>query len=69
MYTIPINEKDVVPGGRDTRNIKAADAGAVLADVLREYMSEMKIENGLSALGYSKTDVDSLVKGTLPQVK
>lgn len=54
-------------GGRDTRNVKQEDAGAVLADVLREYMQEMKIENGLSALGYAKGDIDDLVTGTIPQ--
>ncbi|XP_022658054.1 hydroxyacid-oxoacid transhydrogenase, mitochondrial-like [Varroa jacobsoni] len=54
-------------GGRDTRGLKQADAGPVLADVLRDYMSDMKIENGLSALGYDKSDIDSLVEKTLPQ--
>lgn len=59
----------VFVGGRDTRGLKQADAGPVLADVLRDYMSDMKIENGLSALGYDKSDIDSLVEKTLPQVR
>lgn len=41
--------------------------GAVLADTIRGYMDTMKIENGLSGLGYTKDDVPALVRGTLPQ--
>ncbi|XP_064480317.1 hydroxyacid-oxoacid transhydrogenase, mitochondrial-like [Ornithodoros turicata] len=53
--------------GGDTTNLKREDAGRALADVLREYMLNMKVDNGLSALGYSVSDIPSLVKGTLPQ--
>lgn len=42
--------------------------GAILADTLREYMLMMKVENGLSALGYTVSDIPALVQGTLPQV-
>ncbi|XP_039275422.1 hydroxyacid-oxoacid transhydrogenase, mitochondrial [Nilaparvata lugens] len=41
--------------------------GAVLADTVREFMHVMKVENGLSALGYKKSDIPGLVQGTLPQ--
>lgn len=53
--------------GVDVRNHKKSDAGLVLADTVRGYMHTMKVENGLSALGYIKDDIPGLVKGTLPQ--
>jgi len=53
--------------GFDTRNAKRADAGRILANVLREYMQKLKVPNGLTDLGYSGEDIPSLVEGTLPQ--
>jgi len=53
--------------GRDTRGDKQADAGPILADIMRNIMSTMKVEDGLSALGYGSEDVDQLVEGALPQ--
>lgn len=47
---------------------KLKDAGLILSDVIRRYMSDLKIENGLSALGFTVDDVGDLVQGTLPQV-
>lgn len=54
--------------GADVSNAKKADAGAILSDVMRNYMRIMKIENGLEALGFTKNDIPQLVRGTLPQV-
>lgn len=53
--------------GRDTRNDKQADAGPILGDVMRGIMDTMKVEDGLSALGYKPEDLDKLVEGALPQ--
>jgi len=54
--------------GADVKNAKQADAGKILADIIKEYMHLMKIENGLKELGFKKEDIPTLVQGTLPQV-
>ncbi|XP_061588719.1 hydroxyacid-oxoacid transhydrogenase, mitochondrial [Cololabis saira] len=53
--------------GADVRQVKLADAGAVLADTLREFLYDLHVEDGLGAVGYSPDDIPALVKGTLPQ--
>jgi len=55
--------------GADVKSAKRADAGQILADTVKEYMRIMKIENGLTELGFKKEDIPTLVQGTLPQVK
>lgn len=54
--------------GASVASVKGKDAGKVLSDTILKYMDVMKIENGLSALGYSSSDIPDLVKGALPQV-
>ncbi|KFM70354.1 Hydroxyacid-oxoacid transhydrogenase, mitochondrial, partial [Stegodyphus mimosarum] len=53
--------------GKNTMNVKREDAGKVLADVVREFMKDLGIENGLRGLGFTSSDIPSLVEGTLPQ--
>ncbi|XP_029447261.1 hydroxyacid-oxoacid transhydrogenase, mitochondrial isoform X3 [Rhinatrema bivittatum] len=53
--------------GADIRTAKVEDAGLILADTLRKLMFDLNVDDGLSAIGYSKADIPDLVKGTLPQ--
>lgn len=48
--------------------MKTEDAGCVLADILRNFLYDLEVEDGLSEIGYSKEDIPELVKGTIPQV-
>ena len=53
--------------GVDVANVRVADAGEVLADRITWFMRELKVPNGLKAVGYTSSDIDTLVQGTLPQ--
>jgi hydroxyacid-oxoacid transhydrogenase len=53
--------------GANVSNVKREDAGKVLADRITWYMRELKVPNGLKAVGYSSSDIATLVEGTLPQ--
>ena len=54
--------------GANAVNTKREDAGLLLADTIRKYMSDLDIDNGLQELGYTTSDIPALVQGTLPQV-
>lgn len=58
----------VLHSGADIQQVKREDAGAVLADTLRQFLFDLQVEDGLEAVGYSKDDIPALVKGTIPQV-
>lgn len=53
--------------GADISQRKREDAGAVLADTLRQFLFDLQVEDGLGAVGYSTEDIPALVKGTVPQ--
>merc|ERR1712110_1222357 len=53
--------------GSEVRNPKKADAGKITADVMRKFMEDMKVPDGLEALNFTKDDIGTLVKGALPQ--
>ena len=59
--------KAAVVLGADVRGATEADAGWILADRIIEFMCEMEMPNGLSALGYGTEHIPELVAGTLPQ--
>ena len=53
--------------GADVSRVRADDAGRVLADRITWFMQRLNVPNGLQAIGYSSSDIPSLVEGTLPQ--
>lgn len=53
--------------GTNVRNAKREDAGLILADTLRKFLFDLNVDDGLSAVGYTKEDIPALVKGTIPQ--
>lgn len=53
--------------GADVSGAGPEDAGEVLADAIVRLIRQIDIPNGLSAVGYTPADVDTLVAGTLPQ--
>jgi hydroxyacid-oxoacid transhydrogenase len=53
--------------GADVNGANEADAGDILANKIIEIMQQTAMPNGLKAVGFSETDVDKLVEGTIPQ--
>lgn len=53
--------------GADISNASFEDAGDLLANSIINLMRQTGMPNGLSAVGYTACDVDSLVEGTIPQ--
>jgi hydroxyacid-oxoacid transhydrogenase len=55
--------------GADVSRAKPEDAGKILSDRLVTIMQRLKVPNGLRAVGYGKSDIPALVRGTLPQAR
>jgi len=53
--------------GADTIGAGGKDGGEVLANRFTELMKAVHIPNGLLGVGYSRSDIASLVEGALPQ--
>lgn len=53
--------------GANIARANPGDAGQILADQILRMMEDLKMPNGLQALGYTSADIPALVEGTLPQ--
>jgi hydroxyacid-oxoacid transhydrogenase len=53
--------------GANTEHARPDDAGRILSDQLTQLMRDLKMPNGLKALGYTTADIPALVEGALPQ--
>ena len=53
--------------GANVDRTRKEDAGRVLSETLACIMRDLKIPNGLAAMGYGSSDIPALVEGTLPQ--
>ncbi|ORX67259.1 Dehydroquinate synthase-like protein [Linderina pennispora] len=53
--------------GADVTNAKLEDAGKIMADALRRFLQGLGVPNGISAFGYSSSDIGALVESILPQ--
>jgi hydroxyacid-oxoacid transhydrogenase len=54
--------------GKDVSTAKREDAGEILSDAIREFLIGLGDQpRGIKAIGYERSDIPSLVEGTLPQ--
>ena len=53
--------------GADISRARPADAGEILVEQIIDIMQDLRMPNGLRALGYLPADIPALVEGTLPQ--
>ena len=53
--------------GADISNASPDEAGHILADQIVAMMKHLEVPNGLSAIGFTESDIPALVEGTLPQ--
>ena len=53
--------------GAKVSGARRDDAGKILADMVIKLMQDLRLPNGLRALGYTASDILALVEGTLPQ--
>jgi hydroxyacid-oxoacid transhydrogenase len=54
--------------GVNISTAKEADAGAILSDAIREFLLKLGDQpRGIKEIGYERSDIPTLVEGTLPQ--
>ena len=53
--------------GADVESAEQSDAGEILAQEIIRLLRDLEMPNGLAAIGYDESDVDTLVAGTMPQ--
>ncbi|RUS23530.1 alcohol dehydrogenase, partial [Jimgerdemannia flammicorona] len=53
--------------GADISHAAPSTAGPLLAERITGFLDALNIPNGISGLGYTASDIPTLVKGTLPQ--
>ncbi len=53
--------------GADIADAAEADAGEVLASAIIDLMKQVRMPNGLAAVGFEADDIPALVEGTIPQ--
>jgi hydroxyacid-oxoacid transhydrogenase len=53
--------------GANVARAHKEDAGKILADCITGLMQDLRVPNGLRAMGYEAADIPALVEGTLPQ--
>jgi hydroxyacid-oxoacid transhydrogenase len=70
-FTAPANPRRHLEAaqalGADVTGAEPEDAGTILADRVIDFMRDVGIPNGLSAVGFTSDDIPILVEGTMPQ--
>ena len=70
-FTAPTNPERHLDAARlmgsDVSGAGLEDAGDLLADAIIKLIKQINVPNGLSAIGYSESDIGKLVEGALPQ--
>ncbi|KYR00037.1 iron-containing alcohol dehydrogenase [Tieghemostelium lacteum] len=70
-FTAPANPKRHLMAaeilGADISQVSEDQAGDILSNQIRKFISQLNIPNGLSGVGYDRSDIEKLVLGTLPQ--